>query len=69
MRVILDRIEGKWAIIEHQGTLFQLPVSLLPKGVREGDSLSLQVKLDRKAAAVNKRRIQSLADKLFKDQE
>ena len=39
--MVIDRIEGDIAVIEHDGHTFDLPVSLLPDGYREGSLLSL----------------------------
>jgi hypothetical protein len=39
--MVIDRIEGEIAVIEHDGHTFDLPVSVLPDGSREGSELSL----------------------------
>lgn len=43
MRLILDRLEGPLAAVELPcGAWWHAPSSLLPKGVKEGDVISLQ---------------------------
>lgn len=44
---IIDRFEGDWAIIETETRdTFNLPRSVLPSGIKEGDVISLQVGID-----------------------
>ena len=38
---IIDRIEDSFAVVECGGKTFDLPLELLPKGVSEGDCLSV----------------------------
>ena len=40
---VIDRIEGAVAVIEIRGTFIDLPVSCLPVGASEGDSITLQI--------------------------
>ena len=42
-RLIVDRIEGDLAVIEHGGETFNVPVSALPSGAHEGMVLELRV--------------------------
>ncbi len=45
--LIIDRFEGDWAIIETENRhTFNLPRSILPPEVKEGDVISLQVGID-----------------------
>jgi hypothetical protein len=39
--IVIDRIEGKIAVLEIAGQTWQLPTSALPAGAREGDVLEL----------------------------
>ena len=39
--IIIDRIEGERAILEIGEELVEVPLSVLPRGAREGDSLVL----------------------------
>jgi hypothetical protein len=41
--IIIDRIEGKVAILEIGEALIEVPASLLPAGAREGDPLVLSL--------------------------
>lgn len=44
---IIDRFEEDWAIIETQTRhTFNLPRSVLPPGIKEGDVITLQVGID-----------------------
>ncbi|HBP65662.1 MAG TPA: DUF3006 domain-containing protein [Desulfosporosinus sp.] len=44
---IIDRFEGDWAIIETKTRrTFNLPRSVLPHGIKEGDVISIQVGID-----------------------
>ena len=38
--MVIDRIEGEVAIIEHAGNTFEVPLDLLPEGAQEGSRLS-----------------------------
>lgn len=43
MVVLIDRIEGNYAIVEApDGSLHDVPLALLPSDVREGDALSVR---------------------------
>jgi len=51
---IIDRFEGDWAIIETETRrTFNLPRSVLPLSVEDGDVISIQVGID--VAATRKR--------------
>jgi len=39
--IIVDRIEGEYAVLEIAGTLVDVPLSALPAGAQEGDHLTL----------------------------
>lgn len=41
MNLVIDRIEGDFAVVEFDGQPFDLPVAALPPGVGEGDRLVL----------------------------
>lgn len=65
----IDRFEGEYALIEMNRRIFHIPKVLLPKGAREGDVITIQITVDKKAAGRQKQSADKLADKLFKDQE
>ncbi len=65
MKVIIDRIEGAFAVVElTNGKTEQLPAALLPEGAGDGDVLELKLLPDERKA--REKRIQSLMDKVFK---
>lgn len=41
MRIVIDRIEGAFAIVEIAGRAIEVPLALLPDGAREGATLRL----------------------------
>ena len=44
MKVIIDRIEGKYAVVElEDGNAVDMPVLLLPEGAKEGDTIEITV--------------------------
>jgi len=62
--MIVDRIEGNIAIIEvTEGKLIELPLSILPDNVKEGDILKITV--DNKGTEKRKREMERLADGLW----
>lgn len=63
--LVIDRFEGEWAVIEYRGLNFEVPVSLLPGGVREGDVLKMVIEIDREATKHKKEKIEKLIDDLF----
>lgn len=42
-KLIIDRFEGDWAIIEYGDKTIHLPKELLPKTAREGDIIDLYI--------------------------
>ncbi len=65
--LIIDRLEGSWAIIEYDDKTFKLPVSLLPQQAKEGDVIQMQITLDKKATKTLKQANQTLMDDIFID--
>jgi hypothetical protein len=43
--MVVDRIEGEWAVLEYMGKCFDFPVVLLPEGTKEGSCLELSLVL------------------------
>ena len=41
--IVVDRIEGDYAVVELGGRRVDVPLAELPAGVREGDQLTFQV--------------------------
>lgn len=56
----IDRIEGKFAVLELAGETMDMPLSELPAGVQEGDMLLYTTDgwcIDREAAEEKRRRL------------
>ena len=65
MKVIIDRIEGGFAVVElENGSHFNLPAQLLPEGAKEGSVIDIS--LDKAAEESRRRDISRLENKLFK---
>lgn len=66
MKVIIDRIEGGFAVVElENGSHFNLPTGLLPEGAKEGSVIDIS--LDKAGEKKKRRDISRLENKLFKD--
>lgn len=65
--LVIDRFEGEWAVLEHEGRTFNLPRRLVPPGAKEGDVVVLDVSLDGRATAERAKKIGDLAGELFRD--
>ncbi|MGB9887926.1 MAG: DUF3006 domain-containing protein [Moorellales bacterium] len=63
--LVLDRFEGGFAVIEHDGRTFNLPRELLPADAKEGDVLSIVIRVDHRATAERRKKVQALSDSLF----
>ena len=63
---VIERIENGIAVIEYNNSTFDVPVSSLPDGIKEGMVLSICIDKD----AENKKRQQarSLMDSMFSDE-
>jgi hypothetical protein len=69
MKVFLDRIEGNTAVLisqEDESQRFNIPLSLLPNGSREGDMFSIRIERDGVATEAAKERVSGLIEKLKK---
>ncbi|MBS3995415.1 MAG: DUF3006 domain-containing protein [Alkaliphilus sp.] len=62
---IIDRIEGQVVVIEWEMGTFQLPSTLLPQGAKEGDSLKLNIELDKKNTNVRWEELEEKAKRLW----
>ena len=64
VKVIIDRFEGDYAIVELPDmTMVDMPISLVPKGAREGDVLVISI--DAEETAKRKEKIKKLMDDLW----
>jgi hypothetical protein len=69
IKLIIDRFEGKYAILESQGKnpmIFNFPRHLLPKEAKEGTILNINIDIDHEETKRKKDKIQNLLDKLKK---
>ena len=67
MKATIDRIEGPVAVLilcEEESVQVNLPVSLLPPGCREGDTLLIRIERDRVATEAAQERVSGLIEKL-----
>lgn len=62
---IIDRFEGKWAVIEFGKETFNLPKKLLPPETKEGDVLDIKISINREETQKKKEKIKKLAKELF----
>ena len=69
MKVVIDRIEGKLAVLlmgENGSIKVNMPLILLPEGCKEGDVLDVSIKKNVKATLAAKNRSKDLIEKLKK---
>ena len=67
MKAIIDRMEGKLAVLlmgEDGSVKVNMPLILLPEGCREGDVLDITIGKDEKATVEAKDRSKNLIEKL-----
>ncbi len=69
MKVTLDRIEGDTAVLlarNDESVKLNIPMFLLPEGVREGDVLDILITIDETATEDSKARVSSIMERLKK---
>ena len=69
IKVIIDRFESKYAILESQEKnplIFNFPRHLLPEGVKEGTVISFNIDVDNKETERRRKRIKERLDNLKK---
>jgi len=67
IKLIIDRFEGKYAILESQdkdSIIFNFPRHLLPQEAKEGTVLNISINIDQEETKRRKNKIQNLLDKL-----
>lgn len=63
---VVDRFEGEWAVVENENRrTFNIPKSILPIGIKEGDVINIQVTIDLKATKVLTEKSKHLLDNFF----
>jgi len=66
MRVVVDRIEGKYAVLlfGEKEIKVDMPLELLPEGTREGSILQANFELDLNAEQQQREKVSKLLEKL-----
>jgi len=67
IKLIIDRFEGKYAILETQDRnpiIFNFPRHLLPQEAKEGTVLNFNIDIDQEETKRRKNKIQNLLNKL-----
>jgi len=63
MKVVIDRFEGKFAVLElENGKVVDVPIDIIPQGAKEGDVLLIEI--DKKETENRQKRINQLFEKL-----
>lgn len=65
--LVIDRFEGKYAILESQEKnplIFNFPLHLLPKEAKEGTVFICNISIDQKETKIKKERIQNFLNDL-----
>ena len=66
MRIIVDRFEGDFAVVElENGQMIDCPKALLPSNAKEGSIINITV--DEKATEEKLQKVTERMNKLFKD--
>lgn len=67
--MVVDRIEGDYAVVENEGIMLDIPLSQLPCDIKEGDVLrhcdGVYI-IDNEAAAAAREKISARLGNLFK---
>ena len=69
IKLIIDRFEGKYAILESQEKhplIFDFPHYLLPEGAKEGDVISINIDIDNIETEIRRKKIKEQLDNLKK---
>lgn len=63
---IIDRFEGDWAVVEtEKRTTFNLPRSILPADLKEGDVINILVSINKEATSQRSKTAKNLLDDFF----
>lgn len=67
MKVDVDRIEGKMIVLidRKSGKKFDMPVSLLPESMKEGDILDFSIRIDEYETMAARARVASKIERLI----
>lgn len=72
MKAVIDRIEGKFAVLlmgEKGDVRVNFPLFLLPEGCKESDVLNVSIEGDTQATQQAKERVSGLTERLKKKSE
>lgn len=64
MKGIIDRVEGKYAVIYIDDEYIDFPKKLLPEGATEGTHLKITMEIDHESTKISKKTIEGLLNKL-----
>jgi hypothetical protein len=66
MKAVVDRFEGDYAVVLFGDSEIQvdIPIVLLPEGVKEGGWLNVSFELDQEGTEKQKEKIKDMLDKL-----
>lgn len=67
MKIIIDRFEGNFAVVEVEGSnnTIDIPLEVIPEKAQPGDVLC--IKIDREATQKRKNEIEKLMDDVWED--
>ena len=63
--LIIDRFEGDWAVIEYGRTTFNLPRSLLPFDIKEGDVITIGISVDQTVTKERRQKAEEMIKGFF----
>lgn len=67
MKCVIDRFEGKYAVVEYQGNMLNLPRAFLPEDIREGEVLDIVITVDREKTEERKESAEKLMNTVWQD--
>lgn len=63
MKAVIDRFEGKWAVLEAEGrVIWQVPRDFLPSEAEEGDTVEFSFKMAQKSMYSNRALVEEIFD-------
>ncbi len=65
MLYIIDRFEDKWAVIDYNRETFNIPRDLIPKNAKEGDIITIDIKVNKEFTAKAQDGINKLMEDLL----
>jgi len=69
IKAVVDRIEGEMAILLLEKKSILWPLKALPRGCREGDIISIDLRIDKGATLKRSREISSFIEKLSEEEK